>query len=111
MRNEETTLDDVLDAVNKGFSGMQAQFEGLRGEFYGLRGEFGVLRGEFEGLSGKFDGLDRRLTRVETLMVTKDYLDEKLAPIRGKINVLVDVLHQNRTLSDDQRHIVHSQTS
>ena len=56
----------------------------------------------------KLAPLDTRLTSVESSMVTKDYLDQKLAPVSGKINVLIDVLHRNGTISDDQRRIVHS---
>jgi len=36
-------------------------------------------------------------------MVTKDYLDEKLGNVNGKIAILTDVLHRNGTISDDQR--------
>ncbi len=59
-------------------------------------------------IDGKLAPLDTRLTRVESSMVTKDDLDDKLAPLKGKINVLVDVLHRNGTISDDHRRIVHS---
>ncbi|HJV32458.1 MAG TPA: hypothetical protein VJ694_00355 [Patescibacteria group bacterium] len=60
---------------------------------------------QFEAIRNRLDVIE---TRMETDMVTRDYLDQKLAPINGKINVLVDVLHRNGTISDDQRRIVHS---
>lgn len=74
---------------------------------------------QFESVSGRLDKIEVRLDRIEgrmdgaelrmdTVMVTKSYLDEKLAPIKGKINVLVDVLHQNKTISDDQRRVIHA---
>lgn len=87
MQKEETTLDDVLDAVNKGFSEMQVQFEGNKADVADLK---------------------QRVTKIEAVMVTKDYLDEKLYPIHGKIDVLVDVLHENKTISSEQRLIVRS---
>ena len=36
----------------------------------------------------RFDRVDQRLDRVEATMVTKDYLDEKLADLRGDLVVL-----------------------
>lgn len=83
----DSRLGEVLEAVNKGFSDVQEQIHGVK---------------------QNVAGLDRRMTRVEATMVTKDYLDEKFAPINGKINVLVDVLHRNGTISGDQRHAVHA---
>ncbi len=63
---------------------------------------------QIETVRTGLESVNTRLTRVEATMVTKDYLDEKLAPVNGKINLLVDVLHRNRTISDDQRRTVHS---
>jgi hypothetical protein len=53
-------------------------------------------------------GLKKEMVSMKAVMVTKDYLDEKLGSVNGKINVLVDVLHRNGTISDDQRRIVHA---
>lgn len=90
MQNDETTLQEVLEAVKEGFTGVQTDIESLKSDVGGLKKE---------------------ITAMKAVMVTKDYLDEKLGPIRGKINVLVDVLHQNKAISEEQRHIVHAQTS
>lgn len=54
----------------------------------------------------QFDKLDARITKIETTMVTKDYLDEKLGKVNGKIAVLTDVLHANGTITGDQRGLV-----
>lgn len=65
-----------------------------------------------DNMNPQFDAIRNRLDTIETRMdmemVTKDYLDQKLAPINDKISVLVDVLHRNGTISDDQRRVVHS---
>ncbi len=37
----------------------------------------------------RFDGVESRLNKVESTMVTKDYLDEKLSDLRGDLVVLV----------------------
>lgn len=85
-------LVEVLEAVNKGFSGVQEQFQGMTGEVAGLKGDVA--------------GLKKEMVAVKATMVTKDYLDEKLGKVNGKINVLVDVLHKNNALTSDQRGIV-----
>jgi hypothetical protein len=64
------------------------------------------------------ESVDRRFTvvhsdirKIRTSMVTKDYLDDKLADLRGdliiltrrpnnKVDTLVDVLHEKRVISD-----------
>ena len=40
------------------------------------------------GVETRLDGIDGRLKKVEATMVTKDYLDEKLADLRGDLVVL-----------------------
>ena len=37
----------------------------------------------------RFTGIENRLNRVETTMVTKDYLDEKLGDLRGDLTVVM----------------------
>ena len=65
----------------------------------------------FDGIDGRLDGIDGRLTKVETTMVTKDYLDDKLADLRGdlvvlmrkedmKVKKLVDILKSRKLLTD-----------
>ena len=43
----------------------------------------------FDGIDGRLDGIDKRLIKVEATMVDKDYLDSKLADLRGDIVVIV----------------------
>lgn len=66
----------------------------------------------------EFNQLDQRVTRMETLMVTKDYLDEKLADLQGdltilmrkedtKLKTLVDILVEKQLInSDDKKRIL-----
>ncbi len=71
-----------------------------------------IVKGEVDSLEAsmnvKFDAVHEDIEGMRNQMVTKSYLDDKLAPIKGKINLLVDVLHQNKALSDEQRRTVHS---
>lgn len=65
----------------------------------------------FDGLESKIDGLDQRVTKIEATMITKDYLDEKMADQRGdlivltrredkKVMALVDILKQKKVIDD-----------
>ncbi|OGH84721.1 MAG: hypothetical protein A2261_00310 [Candidatus Magasanikbacteria bacterium RIFOXYA2_FULL_44_8] len=84
MNNEEPTIQDVLVAV----------------------GNYATHTDQ------KLSELSTRLTKVEALMVTKDYLDTKLADLRGdmavltrkedmKIKTLVDILADKKILTAD----------
>ena len=66
----------------------------------------------------EFGEMNKRVTRMEALMVTKDYLDEKLADLRGdlvvlmrkedtKLKTLVEVLtERNIITSADKKRIL-----
>lgn len=72
----------------------------------------------FDGVNGRLDGLEKRVTKIEATMVTKDYLDEKLADQRGdlsilmrkedtKLKTLIEVLSKRGVITrDDQLHIL-----
>jgi predicted nuclease with TOPRIM domain len=119
------TLDDIYEVVTfvkdnavtkEEFDGLKGEVSGLKGEVSGLKGEVSGLKGEVSGLKGEVSGLkgevsemNKRLTRVETTMVTKDYLDEKIADLRGdlvvmmrkedtKLKTLVGVLHEKKVI-------------
>lgn len=73
---------------------------------------FIAIDGKFTAIDSRFDAIDTRLTRVEALMVTKDYLDDKLADLKGDLVVLtrredealgelVQTLYDRETLTAD----------
>ena len=43
----------------------------------------------FDTMDQRFDRLEGRVGKIETTMVTKEYLDEKLTDLRGDLVVLV----------------------
>lgn len=64
---DETSKNEILEAIN----------------------EFSTKVDErFDKVDERFDGLEGRVGRIESGMVTKDYLDEKLADLRGDFVVL-----------------------
>ena len=65
----------------------------------------------FEKIDQRFDKVDQRFDKIESKMVTKDYLDEKLADLRGdlvvlirkednKVKKLVEVLKRRKIISE-----------
>lgn len=81
-KKENPTNQDILTAINDFANYVQGRFEGIDGRFEGIDKRF-------EGMDKRFDRIEQRLDRVEATMVTKDYLDEKLADLRGDLVVLV----------------------
>lgn len=71
------------------------------------------IENKVTGIEDKVIGIEGRLTRVEALMVTKDYLDDKMADLKGdlvvlarkedtKVKVLTDILHKKKVISDSE---------
>lgn len=46
------------------------------------------------------------MTKTESQMVTKDYLDERLGRTDGKINALVNVLERKSVITADDKRAV-----
>ncbi len=82
--------------------------DNINPQFEMVRARLGRVELRLDTVESKMDTVESRLTGVEALMVTKDYLDEKLGMVHGKINILTDVLHRNGTLNDDQRRAIHT---
>jgi len=66
---------------------------------------------QFDSLHQKVESLNQRVGRIEAEMVTKSYLDDKLAELEGglitklrkedtKLNHLVDILKQRKVLTE-----------
>ena len=72
---KEPTTQDILEAINAFSTATEKRFDGIDKRF--------------DGIDKRFDGIDKRLTKAESLMVTKDYLDEKLSDLRGDLVVLM----------------------
>ena len=69
------------------------------------------LETRLDGVETRLEGVETRLARVEATMVTKAYLDDKLADLEGsviirqrkedqKMNRLIDILHEKAVPAD-----------
>lgn len=103
---QEKMLEDVLEIVSyiKDNAVTKEEFEE---RMSGLEERMG-------GLEGRMGNLETRMTKAEALMVTKDYLDEKLADLQGnltvlmrkedsKLRALIKILTEKNVLNDQER--------
>ena len=61
-----------------------------KNEILGAINEFSSRVDErFDKVDERFDNLEGRVGKIEATMVTKDYLDDKLADLRGDLVVLM----------------------
>jgi DNA polymerase II small subunit/DNA polymerase delta subunit B len=87
---EETTKEEILTAISDFANHTEKRFDNLE---------------------GRFDNLEGEVNTIKATMVTKDYLDDKLADLRGdlvimlrkedtKVKTLVDVLETQKIISE-----------
>lgn len=104
-------IDDLAASVNAFATDTEKRFSSIDGRFSALESDAKELRSDVAGL--KSDNKS-----IKSTMVTKDYLDEKLADLQGnlvvltrkedtKFNTLVTVLTGKKVLTkSEQRRIV-----
>lgn len=78
MENEKM-LQDILETV------IFIKDNAVTKEEFDLR--LGGVETRLGGVESRLDIVEERLTKIEALMVTKDYLDDKLADLKGDIIV------------------------
>lgn len=72
-----TTLDDVLEAVNRGFS--------LQDEHFDIK-----IDQKLQKLEERLDKkLEEKLAPIRATMVTKEYLDKKMAEQKGEMMLII----------------------
>jgi archaellum component FlaC len=116
-----TRMEKGFGDMEKRFGGMDEKFEGIDKKFEGIDEKFEDVLDvmsdfstrvdeRFEGVDQRLGHLDSEVTKISAVMVTKDYLDEKLADLRGdlvalarksnrKLSTLVDELVKKGSLS------------
>lgn len=92
---EDTSKQEILDAIGAFAEQVDVRFE--------------KMDQKFDRMDQKLDRMEGRIGKVESQMVTKSYLDDKLAGLRGdlialtrkanvKLSVLVETLVKDGTL-------------
>src|SRR3989339_2153871 len=83
MKNmDHTDKQEILAAINQFSTVVDQKFESIDRRF-------DAIDQRFNAIDQRFDVIESRINRIEATMVTKDYLDEKLADLRGDLVVLI----------------------
>ncbi|MBI2458926.1 MAG: hypothetical protein HYV53_00030 [Parcubacteria group bacterium] len=78
-----------------------------------IQTQFDEVGKQFDEVNKKFTEVNSHLGKVESNMLTKDYLDDKLADLRGdlvvltrkednKVKKLINILRKRDLISDDE---------
>lgn len=92
----ESKIDDVIEITNSSFQNVEARLARL------------------EENCAAIPGMRADISRIESRMVTKDYLDKKMADMRGdlvdlahkedcRVDALIDTLHSRKGIGDGDR--------
>lgn len=106
-------IDDRFDGLEKRMDNLEVKVDNLEVRFDNLEVRFDNLEVKVDNLKVKVDKLDNRVGKLESGMVTKDYLDEKIADLKGDLIVkgrqesqrtdkIVQVLSENKLLNTKQ---------
>ncbi|MDP3900171.1 MAG: hypothetical protein Q8Q23_03770 [bacterium] len=113
MSKEEPTNLEILEAVQN-LNKRVDSIEDTNTEILQAVNNFATATEErWQENDKRWQENDGRLTRVEATMVTKDYLDDKLADLKGdiitvirkedtKLKTLVNILEKRKTLTADE---------
>jgi len=94
--SNNTTTDEILEAVNVFANKTEERFSKLEDDVGEIKVQIGSIEtrvGSIETRVGSIEtrvgSIETRVGSIETRMVTKDYLDDKLADLRGDLVVLM----------------------
>jgi predicted nucleic acid-binding Zn-ribbon protein len=74
-------------------------------------GRMDKVEGKMDKIESRMDKIESRMGRIESQMVTKEYLDDKLADLEGsvivrqrkedqKVNLLINILKDRKVIKD-----------
>lgn len=82
-------IHDLADIMNDFASRTEGHFDKIDHQFEKVDHQFKKIDARFDKIEGRMDKVENRLNQIGSSVVTKDYLDEKLADLRGDLVVLV----------------------
>ncbi|MDQ7815280.1 MAG: hypothetical protein RDU25_05775 [Patescibacteria group bacterium] len=100
---EDTSKQEILEAIGAFAEQVDQKFESIDKRFVNIDQRF-------ESIDQRFDKIDQRFNKIEATMVTKSYLDDKLADVKGdivtilrkedqKVNRLVSLMGEKKLLT------------
>jgi predicted nucleic acid-binding Zn-ribbon protein len=118
--NEEPTNNDILEAINsyatntdRRLEKIECRLDGIDNRLDGIDNRLDGIDNRLDGIDNRLDGMNSRLMRVESQMVTKEYLDDKLADLKGdiltilrkedrRVTALVEIMQKKNLLSVEE---------
>ena len=97
----EPANQEILDAINVFSSRTDERFERIESDMGSLKSDVGTLKSD--------------VGSIKAIMVTKEYLDDKLTNLKGdlivlmrkedrKLATLIQVLHERKLITDEDKH-------
>ncbi len=76
IQSTNARVDDVLDVINHFANHVESELETIKSTM--------ATKDDLARLEYRMSGLEKKMDGLETRVVTKDYLDNKLADLRGE---------------------------
>ncbi len=100
-KKQKIELNDVLEAVNKGFTSVQKQFDGIQNQFDGIQNQFDEIQNQFAAMGERFDRLESRVANLESDMKwVKDILEGHSTILKRLDEERLFMFHRQNRLED-----------
>ncbi|OGL88339.1 hypothetical protein A3I42_01395 [Candidatus Uhrbacteria bacterium RIFCSPLOWO2_02_FULL_49_11] len=111
----EPANQEILDAINVFSSRTDERFERIESDMGSLKSDVGTLKSDVGTLKSDVGTLKSDVGSIKATMVTKEYLDDKLTNLKGdlivlmrkedrKLATLIQVLHERKLITDEDKH-------
>jgi hypothetical protein len=102
--------EEILEAIGAFAEQVDVRFDSVDRRFEAVDRRFDKIEADIGGMKSDIGGMKSDIVRIESQMVTKSYLDDKLADLKGdmvvmlrtedqKVNRLVGVLAKKGALT------------
>lgn len=89
----EADIKMIIEASKKSAADNDAHFRKIEdkfdAEFSSMKGDISGMKGEISGMKGEISGMKGDIAEIKSTMVTKDYLDVKMADLRGDLITVI----------------------
>jgi archaellum component FlaC len=85
---KEVSTNEILEAINEFASAVERRFDGVEQRLDGVEQRLDGVEQRLDGVEQNIKGLGKDVSSIRSQMLTKDYLDEKIADLRGDMVVL-----------------------
>lgn len=83
------TIDTLAGMIKQEFDVVGGRFDKVEADIKQIKGDITGIKGEVAGLKDEVKGIKGEVGTIKATMVTKNYLDDKLADLRGDLVVMM----------------------